>query len=46
MCMLESRDRNADHNRNIKIGNRSFENVSVQVHGNDSNKSKFDPGGN
>jgi hypothetical protein len=26
--MLVSRDQNADQNRNIKIGNRSFENVS------------------
>jgi hypothetical protein len=30
----------------LKIGNRSFENVSVQVFGNDSNKSKVDSGGN
>jgi hypothetical protein len=26
--MLVSRDKNADQNRDIKIGNRSFENVS------------------
>jgi hypothetical protein len=40
----------AGQNREIKIGNRSFENVfecvTVQVFGNDSNKSKFDSGGN
>jgi hypothetical protein len=44
--MLVSRDQNAGQNREIKIGNRSFENVSVQVFGNDCNKSKFDSGGN
>jgi hypothetical protein len=27
-CMLVSRDQNADQNRDIKIGNKSFENVS------------------
>jgi hypothetical protein len=37
-------DQNAGQNREIKIGNRSFENVSVQAFGNDSNKSKFDSG--
>jgi hypothetical protein len=37
--MLVSRDQNAGQNWGIKIGNRSFENVSVvQVFGNDSNK--------
>jgi hypothetical protein len=44
--MLVSRDQNAGQNQGIKIGNRAFENVSVQVFGNDSNKSKFDSKGN
>jgi hypothetical protein len=44
--MLVSRDQNASQNWEIKIGNRSFENATVQVFGNDSNKSKFDSGGN
>jgi hypothetical protein len=45
--MLVSRDQNAGQTREIKIGNRSFENVPrVQVFGNDSNKSKSDSGGN
>jgi hypothetical protein len=45
--MLVSRDQNADQNREIKIANRSFENVSrVQVFGNDSNKSTLDSRGN
>jgi hypothetical protein len=40
-------DQNSDQNWDIKIGNRSFENVSrVQVFGNNSNKLKFDSGGN
>jgi hypothetical protein len=43
---LVSRDQNAGQTREIKIGNRSFETVTVQVFGNDSNKSKFDSGGN
>jgi hypothetical protein len=29
-----------------KIANRSLENISVQIFANDSNKSKFDMGGN
>jgi hypothetical protein len=29
---------NAGQNREIKTGNKSFENVTVQVFGNDSNK--------
>jgi hypothetical protein len=38
-----SLDQNADKNRDIKIGYISFEKyVTVQVFGNDSNKSKFD----
>jgi hypothetical protein len=41
--MLVSQDQNAGQNREIEIGNRSFENVSQF---NDSNKSKFDSGGN
>jgi hypothetical protein len=44
--MLVSLDQNADQNRDINIGNRSFENVSIQGFGNDSNISKFDSGGN
>jgi hypothetical protein len=44
--MLVSRDQNAGQTREIKIGNRSFENVSVQVFGNDRNRSKFDSVGN
>jgi hypothetical protein len=44
--MLVSRDQNAGQTWEIKIGHRSFENVTVQVFGNDSNKSKFDSGGN
>jgi hypothetical protein len=43
--MLVTWDQNAGQNREIKIGNRSFENVSVQVFWNDSNKSKFDSEG-
>jgi hypothetical protein len=45
--MLVSCEKNAGQNREIKKGNRSFKNVSqFQVSGNDSNKSKFDSGGN
>jgi hypothetical protein len=45
--MSVSHDQNADQNRDIQITNRSFEKcVTVQVFGNDSNKSKFDSGGN
>jgi hypothetical protein len=44
--MLLSRHQNVGQNRDIKIANRSFENVSVQIFGDDCNKSKFDPGGN
>jgi hypothetical protein len=32
--------------RDIKIGNRSLENVSQIIFGNSCNKSKFDSGGN
>jgi hypothetical protein len=41
--MLVPPDQNAGQNWEIKIGNRSFENV--QEFGKDSNKSKFDSGG-
>jgi hypothetical protein len=44
--MLLSRHQNVGQNRDIKIANRSFENVSVQIFGDDSNKPKFDSGGN
>jgi hypothetical protein len=40
--MLLSRHQNAGQNRHIKIANRSFGNVTVQIFGNDGNKSKFD----
>jgi hypothetical protein len=40
--MLLSPHQNVGQSRDIKIGNRSFENVSVQIFGDDSNKSKFD----
>jgi hypothetical protein len=44
--MLVSRGQNADQNRDIKIAFRSFENVlQLQVFANDSNKSKFNLGG-
>jgi hypothetical protein len=44
--MLVSWDQDADQNLDIKIGNRSCENLSLFEFGNDSNKSKFDSGGN
>jgi hypothetical protein len=45
--MLLSRHQNVGQNRDIKIANRSFENVSqFKYLGNDSNKPKFDSGGN
>jgi hypothetical protein len=40
--MLLSRQQNVGQNRDIEIPNRSFENVSVQIFEDDSNKSKFD----
>jgi hypothetical protein len=40
--ILLSRHQNKAQNRDINTGNRSFENVTVQVFGNDSNKSKCD----
>jgi hypothetical protein len=45
MCLLY-RHQNVGQNRDIKIANISFENVSVQIFGNNCNKSKFDSGGN
>jgi hypothetical protein len=45
--ILLSRQQNVGKNRDIKIANRSFEDVSqFKIFGNDSNKSKFDSGGN
>jgi hypothetical protein len=44
--MLLSRHQNVDQNRDIKIANRSFGNVSQFKYWDDSNKSKFDSGGN
>jgi hypothetical protein len=44
--MLLSRHQNVGQNRNIKIAKRSFENVSVQIFEDDSNKSKFGSRGN
>jgi hypothetical protein len=43
--MLVSCYQNGDQLQDIKIANRLFENVSVQVVGNYNNKSKFDSGG-
>jgi hypothetical protein len=45
--MLLSRHQNVGQNLDIKIANRSLENVSrVDIFRDDSNKSKFDSGGN
>jgi hypothetical protein len=44
--MLPSRYQNAAENQEIKIANRSSENVTVQIFGNDSYKSKLYSGGN
>jgi hypothetical protein len=44
--MLIYSHQNVGQNRVIKIANRSFENVTVQLFGDDSNKSKFDSRGN
>jgi hypothetical protein len=44
--ILGSWDQNAGQNRDIKIGNIIWKCVTVQVFGNDSNKSKFDSEGN
>jgi hypothetical protein len=40
--MLLSCHQKAVQNHDIKIANRSTENVTVQIFWNDSNKSKFD----
>jgi hypothetical protein len=45
--MLLSHHQNAGQNRDMKIANRYFENVTqIKIFGNESNKSKFDSGGN
>jgi hypothetical protein len=44
--MLMSRDQNAGRTREIKIGNIIWKCITVQAFGNDSNRSKFDSGGN
>jgi hypothetical protein len=44
--MLVSQDHNAGQNREIKIGNRTFENVSQFKYLGTTNKSIFDSGGN
>jgi hypothetical protein len=44
--MLLSRHQNVGQNQELKIANRSFENVTVQIFGDNSNKSKFDSRGN
>jgi hypothetical protein len=44
--MLLSHHQNVGQNWDIKIANRLFENVSVHIFGEDSNKSKFHSGGN
>jgi hypothetical protein len=45
--MLLSHYQNAGQNRDIKIANTAFEKGStVQIFENDSNRSKFDSGGN
>jgi hypothetical protein len=44
--MLLSTHQNVGENRDIKIANRSFENVTVQIFGDNSSKSKFDSKGN
>jgi hypothetical protein len=42
MYMMLSCHQNAGQNQDIKIVNRFFENESVQIFGNGSNKPKFD----
>jgi hypothetical protein len=44
--MLLSRPQNVGQNRDVKITNRSFENVSLQIFGDHSNIRKFDSRGN
>jgi hypothetical protein len=45
-CMLLSRHQNAGQNHNVKMGNMFGKCGTVQIFGNDSNKSKPDSGGN
>jgi hypothetical protein len=46
-CVLLCRHHSAGQSRDIKIGNRCFENkCTVQIFGNGYNKSKPDSGGN
>ena len=44
--MVMSRDKDAGRSHNIRIDNRSFERVRVQIFGNKLNKSKFYSGRN
>jgi hypothetical protein len=44
--MLVSLHQAASQNRDINIAHRSFQNVTVHISGNDSNKSKSDSGEN
>jgi hypothetical protein len=45
--MLISHYQKAGQNQDIETANRMFENMhTVKISGNDSNKSKFDSGGN
>ena len=44
--MIMSRDQNARRSQNMRIDNRSFERVEVQIFGNNLNKSKFYSGRN
>jgi hypothetical protein len=46
VCIVLSCHQNAGQNQDIKIANRSLGNVSVQIFGGDSNKSKYDSGRN
>jgi hypothetical protein len=44
--MLTSHEQNADQYWDIKIGNTSLQNVTLEGSGNNSNKSKLGSGGN
>jgi hypothetical protein len=46
MYMLVSCHQNAGQNQDIETSNKISEHVSVQIIGNNSNKSKFHSGGN